>query len=173
MSLPVNMKYSLLVLFSLFIVACSSNKPKESVPEVMVPDEVGAETAGASDVGVIQESSSLPEITFDQLDKTIYFGFDRAVITPASKQALDQVAAYMKENAQKLRLEGHTDERGSREYNMALGERRGNAVKDYLVAQGISSGRLEVISYGEEKPMVRSSTAAAYAKNRRVEIKLR
>ena len=87
--------------------------------------------------------------------------------------ALDKIASYLKGNKVKLRLEGHTDERGSREYNMALGERRGQSVKDYLVARGISPSRLEVISYGEEKPAVRSSSLDAYAKNRRVVIALR
>jgi peptidoglycan-associated lipoprotein len=169
------MKTFLLVLFSVFIVACSSNKPKEdnAQNEVSIPEDIsGAETSGLGEANSIETASSKSDISFDSLTKTIYFGFDRSVITSDAKMALDKVVAFMKASNKSLRLEGHTDERGSREYNMALGERRGNAVKDYLVAKGVPSSRLEVISYGEEKAAVRASNESAYAKNRRVEIKL-
>ena len=70
-----------------------------------------------------------------------------------------------------MRLEGHTDERGTREYNMALGERRANSVRDYMVANGISSMRIESISFGEERPIAYGSGEANWAENRRVELK--
>ncbi|MCY4046008.1 MAG: peptidoglycan-associated lipoprotein Pal [Cellvibrionales bacterium] len=175
MVVPKQMKYFLLVLFSVFMVACSSNQTKKGNAEsdVSIPEAVsGAETSGLGEASGIETGSSYSDMSFDSLTKTIYFGFDRSVITSDSKMALDKVVAFMKAGNKSLRLEGHTDERGSREYNMALGERRGNAVKDYLVAKGVPSSRLEVISYGEEKPAVRASNESAYAKNRRVEIKL-
>ncbi len=171
MSLQIKMKHWLLVLFSVFIVACSSNQTKDSAASSSMQESSALETTGTDSVGAIEESSKMPKASFDQLQKVVYFGFDRSVITPASKQALDNLADFMKASNVSLRLEGHTDERGSREYNMALGERRGQAVKDYLVAKGVPSSRLEVISYGEEKPAVRASNESAYAKNRRVEVK--
>ena len=70
-----------------------------------------------------------------------------------------------------MRLEGHTDERGTREYNMALGERRANAVRDYMVANGIASYRIESVSYGEERPVAYGSGESNWAQNRRVELK--
>ena len=68
-------------------------------------------------------------------------------------------------------MEGHADERGSREYNIALGERRANAVRDFLVLQGVSASSLEVVSYGEERPLATGSDESSYAQNRRVELK--
>ena len=76
----------------------------------------------------------------------------------------------MADTSLKVRLEGNTDERGTREYNLALGERRANAVKAYLVAQGVSPSQIEVVSYGEEKPVDPGHNEAAWAKNRRVQI---
>lgn len=164
------LKMLLVVFFVQLVVACTSNKPKESAM-TNTDDAMSATTSGAGmDSGV--DESNLPKMTFADLTKTFYFGFDRSVLTSETRFGLDQVAAFLKMNSLKIRIEGHTDERGSRQYNMALGERRGLSVKDYLVAKGISPSRLEVISYGEEKPAVRASNSTAYAKNRRVEIKL-
>jgi peptidoglycan-associated lipoprotein len=77
----------------------------------------------------------------------------------------------LKNNSQRVRLEGHADERGTREYNQALGARRANAVADYLVLQGVSRSRVETISYGEERPAATGSGESAWSKNRRVELK--
>ena len=78
-------------------------------------------------------------------------------------------AAYLMANPSvKVKLEGHTDERGTREYNLALGERRGNSVQRYLSLQGVDASQLEVVSYGEERPAARGQSSDAYSKNRRV-----
>lgn len=103
---------------------------------------------------------------------TVYFDFDQSAIRQDSRDVLDLHAAYLMANpSAKVVLEGHADERGTREYNNALGERRGNAVKSYLVLKGVSNDQLEVISYGEEKPAVIGHNNSAWAKNRRVELK--
>jgi peptidoglycan-associated lipoprotein len=101
----------------------------------------------------------------------IYFAYDSSEINSEGLAILDVFGKYLVGNAgAKLRLEGHTDERGSREYNIGLGERRAIAVQSALVARGASPGQLSVISYGEERPAAPEHDEAAYAKNRRVEI---
>jgi peptidoglycan-associated lipoprotein len=100
-----------------------------------------------------------------------YFDFDLAIVKREGHEALNRHAMYLTENADvRVRLEGHADERGTREYNLALGERRANAIRAYLTAQGASSYQIEVISYGEEKPEVDGHGESAWAMNRRVEL---
>jgi peptidoglycan-associated lipoprotein len=102
----------------------------------------------------------------------VYFDFDKSTLTPATRRVLDAHVALAKaKSSSNMRLEGHTDERGTREYNMALGERRAKAVADYMSVNGVSGRRTETISYGEERPAVSGSGEAAWSKNRRVEIK--
>jgi peptidoglycan-associated lipoprotein len=99
---------------------------------------------------------------------TVYFAFDSYTLDGQAQQTLDRQAALLLRNAAiNLTIEGHTDERGTREYNLALGDRRATAVKDYLVAFGISPGRVRTLSYGEERPGVVGSNETAWAKNRR------
>ncbi len=105
------------------------------------------------------------------LENVVYFDFDQAVLKPETRAILLAHADRLKANPRQVRLEGHTDERGTREYNMALGERRANAVRDFLVLQGVSRNSLEVISYGEERPVAHGSNESAWAQNRRVEIR--
>jgi peptidoglycan-associated lipoprotein len=103
-------------------------------------------------------------------DKKVYFDFDRFDLTPDAMGALGELAAFLKANAgMQVRIEGNCDERGTNEYNLALGERRAKAAYDYLVSQGIEASRLATISYGEEKPVDPSQTEEAWAKNRRDE----
>ena len=107
----------------------------------------------------------------DALAMTVfYFEFDRSDLSAEARAALVHHANYLKSNpSARYRLEGHADERGTREYNLALGERRAQAVERYLQVQGVSSNQLETISYGEENPVDTRTTEAAYALNRRVE----
>ncbi|MDX1696399.1 MAG: peptidoglycan-associated lipoprotein Pal [Ketobacteraceae bacterium] len=103
---------------------------------------------------------------------TVYFDFDKSTIRPDAYDVLKAHAAYLSANPSvTARLEGHADERGTREYNLALGERRANSVANYLTANGASSSQLQVVSYGEERPVAEGHNEAAWAKNRRVEIK--
>lgn len=102
----------------------------------------------------------------------IYFEFDQFTLTPEARDVLNQNAEYMKANAGlKVRIEGFCDERGSDEYNLALGERRASATKNYLVSLGIDPNRLSIISYGEEMPLDPGHSESAWSKNRRVEFK--
>jgi peptidoglycan-associated lipoprotein len=100
-----------------------------------------------------------------------YFDFDQAIVRRDGHAELDQHAMVLAGNARlTVRLEGHADERGTREYNLALGERRANAVQSYLLSQGASRSQIEVVSYGEEKPAMSGHDQMSWEKNRRVEI---
>ncbi|MCZ6831982.1 MAG: peptidoglycan-associated lipoprotein Pal [Gammaproteobacteria bacterium] len=101
----------------------------------------------------------------------VYFEFDSSTLQPAGREVLDAHLALAKTNTKSIRLDGHTDERGTREYNMALGERRAKAVADYLSVNGVASYRIEAVSYGEERPVAYGSGEANWSQNRRVEIK--
>lgn len=102
---------------------------------------------------------------------TFYFDFDTSEIKTESRDVLVAHARYLTDNpGANVRLEGHGDERGSREYNLALGERRANAVQRFLIVNGASRGQLETVSYGEEKPAASGTTESAWAQNRRVEM---
>jgi peptidoglycan-associated lipoprotein len=100
--------------------------------------------------------------------RDVYFDFDRYEIRTGDKGTLDENAKWLKTNQSALLLiEGHADERGTNEYNLALGERRAKATRDYLVSVGIEAGRITVISYGEERPTCTDKADACYTKNRR------
>ena len=98
----------------------------------------------------------------------VFFATNESVLTTASRETLRKQAAWLRKNSDiTVVLEGHADERGTREYNLALGERRANAAKDYLMTYGISSNRISVISYGKERPVDSGSNPLAWSKNRR------
>lgn len=112
-----------------------------------------------------RESAMLRQTVF-------YFEFDESELSVEAREALVYHANRLKANPNmSVRIEGHADERGTREYNLALGERRAQAVERYLQVQGVSSRQLETISYGEESPVAIGSSDAAYSRNRRVELK--
>ncbi|MEP1216190.1 MAG: peptidoglycan-associated lipoprotein Pal [Marinobacter sp.] len=111
------------------------------------------------------EADAMREIT------TFYFDFDTAEIKSEAREVLVAHARYLQANpGQNVRIEGHADERGTKEYNLALGERRANAIERFLIVNGASRGQMETISYGEEKPAVMGSNDSAWAQNRRVEL---
>ena len=98
----------------------------------------------------------------------VFFATNESVLTTASRETLRKQAAWLRKNSKvTIVLEGHADERGTREYNLALGERRANAAKDYLMTYGISSERISVLSYGKERPVDSGSNPLAWSKNRR------
>ena len=98
----------------------------------------------------------------------VFFATNETILTTASRETLRAQAAWLRKNSSiNIVLEGHADERGTREYNLALGERRANAAKDYLMTYGISSDRIAVISYGKERPVDAGSNTLAWSKNRR------
>jgi len=130
----------------------------------------GAPAGGVSPVQVGSASDAQP----DQLARVVYFDFDSFVVKPEFTPLLEANARYLKANAQRrVSLEGHTDERGGREYNLALGQKRAEAVRRALSLLGVSEQQMEPVSFGEEKPAANGFDEAAYGKNRRVEFTYR
>ena len=115
--------------------------------------------------GRLGEEAALRAIT------TFYFEFDSSDLKVEAMRALDVHARDLQNNGARVVLEGHADERGTREYNMALGERRSKAVQRYLVLQGVSPAQLEAVSYGEERPNVIGHDENSWSQNRRVELR--
>ena len=162
------------------LLAACPKKPTtvpESPPEAAAPQDSGA--AGAGGGGQVGEARDLPNAGAAGsatsppagVATVIYFDFDRSEIRPEYATVISAHAKHMAAfGAARVRLEGHTDERGSREYNIALGERRAQAVRRALLLQGSADGQLPTVSYGEERAAVEGSEEAAYEKNRRVEI---
>jgi peptidoglycan-associated lipoprotein len=162
----------LLVATSLAVAGCGGNKPKPSE----TPVDTSASTTDASSSGASsdasEEGAEAPGPMEGLLAKrVIYFDFDSSEIRG---EGTDIVAAHAKQLAsrtgQKVRLEGHTDERGSREYNIGLGERRAQAVRRALLLQGAGEPQLSTVSYGEERPAAAGTDETAWQRNRRVEI---
>ena len=113
-------------------------------------------------------STRTPAEKLTAIGNTVYFAFDSAALDPRAQQTLSRQAAFLKVNPSiKITIEGHCDERGTREYNLALGERRASASRDFLLAQGVDAARVRIVSYGKERPVVEGSNEAAWAKNRR------
>ena len=140
----------------------------ESTPETA---GAGTGTGGASTPAPAQTARGpVPGSREDfvaNVGDRVFFAFDKSDLSADARRTLDRQAAWLKQwSNQRLTVEGHCDERGTREYNLALGERRAAAVKDYLVASGVSASRLSTISYGKERPIVLGSNEAAWAQNR-------
>ena len=118
-----------------------------------------------------EEEAARKAAMLANLKTVFYFDFDQATLSASTRADLDAQVAVLKESNAQVRLEGHADERGTREYNMALGERRANAVASYLISKGIARNRIETVSYGEERPASSGSSDSSYSENRRVELK--
>lgn len=164
------------ILAASLMVACQST-PDDSQDAVdTAGDVVDTTSIGTGDDSGIS-SSDLGGLDADTLAAlqsaatTFYFDFDQASIQFSDRDILQMHATYLSNNSDaSVRLEGYADERGTREYNIALGERRGNAVMKFLVVNGAGANQIEVISYGEENPMDAGHYEAAWSKNRRVEL---
>ena len=165
------------VVASLVISACSSTDTTDgdgSTSDAAGGDQTsGAMSTGAgADGGLSSESMAGDQVDAADALKTIfYFDFDQSALTADSREALDAQAARLRDTTGMIRLEGHADERGTREYNLALGERRAKAVANYLAIQGVDRSRIETISYGEEKPVAFGQDDQSWSMNRRVELK--
>ncbi|MEN8688374.1 MAG: peptidoglycan-associated lipoprotein Pal [Desulfuromonadales bacterium] len=172
-------KVALVVLFLVSgIVGCATTPPatQEGMQEGMVDQadmSQQADAKGAADAGQdTMRSEPVPSHVDLAAMKNIYFEFDQFTLSADARKTLAENAEYLKANSgTQVVIEGHCDERGSDEYNLALGESRALAAKNYLVSLGISTRQLSVISYGEEKPAAMGSNEAAWAKNRRAEFK--
>lgn len=130
----------------------------------------GARSSGMDGEGGMSESE-LYEGQPAERERVVYFGFDEYSVAGKYQGMLEANADFLKDNGNReVVVEGHTDERGSREYNIALGEKRANAVRDVLLSYGVSSDQIDTVSYGEERPAVEGSGEDAWAKNRRAVI---
>jgi len=165
-----NIVLTTVLIASLGFMAACKTKPEPAPPPS--PQQTTSDTSGVGDAGATVDDTATGGPTGELLSKrVVYFDFDRADIRADSQTVVAAHAAYLAKNpAQKVRLEGHADERGSREYNIGLGERRGQAVRRALLLQGVAEAQLSTVSYGEERPAVAGSDEQAYALNRRVEI---
>ncbi len=168
--LPVAGKAITLLFTAVFLVACSSSDTKESEEAAAAAAAAAAEAEAAAAAAATAEQTRLREAAM-AVGNIFYFEFDSSTLTADAQRALDAHIAALGGSDATVRLEGHTDERGTREYNMALGERRANAVRDYMVVNGIASYRIETVSYGEEQPVAYGSGESNWAQNRRVELK--
>ena len=122
---------------------------------------------GAAEGAAVDPVMSFQEKLVQQAGDRVFFDFDKAVVRSDGEETLRMQAAFLKQNpGLTMTIAGHCDERGTREYNLALGERRANAARNYLISLGISPGRLSTISYGKERPIVLGHNEAACAQNR-------
>ena len=146
-----NLKNILLVIFATLILsACST-----------------AQKSGNID-GDVYTGKETVEYLASGVPDRVFFATNKSSLTTASRATLRKQATFLRKNKSlNVTIEGHADERGTREYNLALGERRANAAKDYLMTYGISSNRISVISYGKERPVDSGSNPLAWSKNRR------
>jgi peptidoglycan-associated lipoprotein len=127
----------------------------------------GASTSSSASSSTSLSESS-PEWFAVNVGDRVFFGFDKYDLAGEARRTLELQAAWLKKYPQyKVVVEGHADERGTREYNLALGERRANSVKDYLIALGIDPSRIETISYGKERPVALGHDEESWSKNRR------
>lgn len=163
------------------LAACASNKPKggEDASAVVAPPSEPAAVAtplpseGVASAGLAAEPNEgkvdlPPELASRRV---VYFGYDSDSPAPAELELVAAHARFLTANPRiRVRLEGHTDERGTREYNIGLGERRAQAVRRAMALQGVADGNLSTVSYGEEQPAVTGSDESSLARNRRVEL---
>ncbi len=174
--------FLVVILFLFFSVSCQ--KKMETKPDVKTKKETISQEQNekkAIDNTVINENSlknidkdkDLETKTIDELNKEniledVYFEFDKATLTPETREVLKKHAKWLKEHPTvKILIEGHCDERGTEQYNLALGDRRAHAVKNYLISLGISPERMKTISFGEMFPKVKGHNEWAWSQNRR------
>ncbi|QNK67703.1 peptidoglycan-associated lipoprotein Pal [Variovorax sp. PAMC26660] len=163
-------------IYSLAIVAliagCSSGTKLNETP---VTDRSGS-------AGGQQGAATVAPVTIDPnagttqgpigVERIVYFDYDSYTVKPEFQSVIDGHARFLKQNPQRrISIEGHTDERGGREYNLALGQKRSEAVRRALTLLGVSDGQIEAVSFGKEKPAVQGSGEEAWAQNRRAEIR--
>lgn len=173
------MKKIFLLLLVSFLAACSSGV---KLDDVQVEDRSGSGTGVAGSAGVAGvDGRGLGGLNGGGIKpgpagvaQVIYFDYDSFVVKPEFQNVLEAHARFLRaDRNRRVNLEGHTDERGGREYNLALGQKRSEAVRRALTALGVPDAQMEAVSFGKEKPAVPGNDEAAYAKNRRVEFNYR
>ena len=145
--------------------ACKK-EPPASLPPEPTPTATSSSTDGGNGAAVLGTQAHFVDAVNGQ--NVIYFDTDQYNVDSGDAAALQSQAAYLSQYPQiSITIEGHADERGTREYNLALGERRANAAKNYLVSLGVAASRITTVSYGKERPVALGSNEAAWAQNRR------
>ncbi len=178
------MKKLFVVLLLVFAVGCSKKYAKAPEEEAVKPappamvetvtpaPEVAEEVTGEQLPVIEEEKITAEELSPEEKAKAVFtdvlFDFDKYDIRPDARPILDAVAAFLNENTElNIIIEGHCDERGTNEYNLALGERRAKSAKNYLVSLGVAPSRIITITYGEEKPLCTQHNEACWQRNRR------
>ncbi len=159
----------MIIVLAVFVTACSN---KESMDEgVVVTSDREGISMGVDGTGYDVTSSALPgsqEDLVENVGDRVFFAYDSYNLSDEARSVLDRQAQWLGQyQSLYITIEGHADERGTREYNLALGERRANAVRSYLVALGVEAHRLSVVSYGKERPVVFDNDSSAWSQNRR------
>jgi peptidoglycan-associated lipoprotein len=150
------------------VAGCAKKRPETLPPAPVGTEGVPTDTAPSGPVEGAVVPGSDADFRRSVTSNTINFGLDQSDIDDTARAILDsQVAWLQRYPAVRVTLEGHADERGTREYNLALGERRANAAKNYLASRGVTSARITTVSYGKERPVALGSDEASYAQNRR------
>jgi peptidoglycan-associated lipoprotein len=153
------------------LAACSSTDKATDVGQVTTGEQTAMTTTPTTDTSMTNPNGPVPGSQQDlvvNIGDRVFFGYDHYDISPEAQTILKAQADWMaKYSNVNLTIEGHCDERGTREYNLALGERRANSVKNYLTGLGVSANRIHTVSYGKERPAVVGSNAEAWAQNRR------
>lgn len=167
---------TMLALSTLALAACAKGKEEQPYADSVVEGQgmvqgTGEGMLGDGTNGTGVQGNVIPgsqeDLTVNVGDR-VYFGYDRYDLTPEAIQQLQLQGQWLKQYPNTtITVEGHADERGTREYNLALGDRRANSVRDYLVGTGVSASRVKTISYGKERPEVTGSDAQSWAQNRR------
>jgi peptidoglycan-associated lipoprotein len=156
-----NLRFLSLLAGVLLLAACAGNTPESSTAAGTNASTTPAATNTAGQPGSREDFMK-------NVGDRVFFDFDKSDIKPEGRQVLQRQADWLKKYPNvTVTVEGHCDERGTREYNLALGERRANAARQYLIAQGIPAARIKTISYGKERPDPVGSDEAAWARNRR------
>ena len=169
----IDLRAIFLMALALMLVACGGQQAVEPEPEPMPEPPASSAPPPPPPPPPGPTPEEMREMALQQLlgQRTLYFDFDRSEIRPEFVDIIEAHARNLARNpSQRVLLEGHCDERGSREYNLGLGERRAHAVRRALLLQGVSANQVSTVSYGEERPADKGHNEAAWSRNRRVEI---
>ena len=165
----------IILVASLVLNACATKKTSTTTSTTTSTPEASTSSTSTSTPSISGQMQGDVFIGMDSIEylasgvpDRVFFATNEIVLTTASRETLRKQAAWLRENSDiNVIVEGHADERGTREYNLALGERRANSAKDYLMTYGVSSDRISVLSYGKEKPVDSGSNPLSWSKNRR------
>lgn len=163
-------KFLAVALLGTFLAGCGSAPIEDPTPDDTTYGDSGADTSGADSNG-LGDGEFFGGGQDETVGTVIYFDYDSSEVRPQDRDLVAAHAIRLNQNSfESVRLQGHADERGSREYNIGLGERRAQAVRQMLMVQGVSASQIQTVSFGEERPVAMGSSDSDYAQNRRVEV---